>query len=106
MDDAQLHLGFREDGRNRFREALETVDAGNEDIVDAAIFEFGYDLQPEFRALVFCHPQAKGLLFTFERNADGEIDGLVDDVAGIAGCDAQGVQVHDRIPVLPAAGRG
>ena len=36
VDDAGLHPGLREDGLDRLREAGEAVDAGDQDVLDAA----------------------------------------------------------------------
>jgi hypothetical protein len=39
VHDAGLHLGLREDGLDRFREALQPVDAADQDVADAALLQ-------------------------------------------------------------------
>jgi hypothetical protein len=51
VHDARLHPRGREDGFDRLGEALEAVDAADQDVVDAAALEVVEDRQPELRAL-------------------------------------------------------
>lgn len=62
MHDARLHRGVGEDALERLREALEAVDARDEDVLDAAVLELGNDLEPELRALGLLEPDAQDLL--------------------------------------------
>jgi hypothetical protein len=59
MHDAGLHRRGREDSLDRLGESLQPVDAGDEDVVDAALLEVGEDLHPELRALVGLEPHAE-----------------------------------------------
>ena len=47
MDNAKLNLSLWVDRLDRFREAFQTIYAGNENILHAAILEFRDDLHPE-----------------------------------------------------------
>lgn len=49
VNDAQLDLRFRKDPTYRVGQALETVAAGDKNILDAAISKFGDNGQPELR---------------------------------------------------------
>jgi len=75
-DDTELHLGFGEDGGNGFGETLETIDAGDEDILNPPVPQFGDDLKPEFRPLGPGQPEAQSLLLALHGDADGEVDGF------------------------------
>ena len=55
MDDAGLHPRLREHGLDRLGEACQAVDAGDEDVADAALLQVVQDGQPELGALGFCH---------------------------------------------------
>ncbi len=43
MDDTRLHDGLREDGIDRIRKALETIDHRDQDIGHAPVLEFVHD---------------------------------------------------------------
>lgn len=53
------HLGVEKHGRNRFGEALQPINHGNEDIGHAAFAQFGHDPQPKLGALGLLDPQAE-----------------------------------------------
>ena len=57
VNDAQLNLSVGVFGVDRFREALQPIDTGNQDVLDPASLELGQDRQPELRALVFSQPE-------------------------------------------------
>lgn len=40
MHDAELNIRAWKNGFDRFREACETVDTGNEDVADTSVMEF------------------------------------------------------------------
>src|SRR3546814_8463727 len=52
MDDACLDHRFGEDGGDGVGEALQAIDDGQHDILDAAVAQFVHDAQPEFGALI------------------------------------------------------
>ena len=56
MDDTGLHGGAREDGSDGVGEALEPVDHGEDDVVDAAVLELVHDPQPELGTLALLDP--------------------------------------------------
>lgn len=71
VDDAQLHLSFREDRFDGFGEAFEAVHAGDEDVFDSTILQLRHDLKPQLRALGLAEPEAKHLFIARKCNADG-----------------------------------
>jgi hypothetical protein len=71
MDNAKLNLSFRKDGFNCFRKAFQAVHAGDENILDASVFQFGDDLHPELRAFRVGCLDAEHILETVERHAKG-----------------------------------
>ena len=60
---AELHSGLGKHGLNGIGEALQVIQAGNEDVGHATILQFGHDLQPELGALRLGHPQAQPCSF-------------------------------------------
>ncbi len=52
MYDAELDLGLRVHGGDGIREAFQAIDAGNQDVLGAAILQFGKHAQPALRALI------------------------------------------------------
>ena len=58
MHDASLHDGLREHRCDGLGEALEPVDDGDQDIVDAAGLELVDDLKPELGAFGLLDPDA------------------------------------------------
>ena len=59
MDDAQLNLSLRVNRFDGFREAFESVNAGDENILHAARLQLGDALHPEFRAFIVRCPDAQ-----------------------------------------------
>ena len=94
VNDAGLHPGLGEDGLDRVREPGEAVDAGDQDVLDAALVEVVEDGQPELRALVVLPPDPQGFAVAVASDSDGQIasagaDGAVffsRGVSGVHGC--------------------
>src|SRR4029453_3355709 len=106
MDDAGLDLGLREHGGDRLGEALQAVDHGDKDVLDAAVLEFVHDPEPELGALGLLDPEAEDLLAAVRADAERDIHRLVADRALVADLHAQGVEEDQRVerlerPVLP-----
>ncbi len=97
MHDAGLDLRLGEDGKDRFRKALQTVDDGDENILDATVFQLVHDAQPEFGAFVLFEPEAENLLGSVGADAQSDVNGLVADEPLVADFDAQRVEEDDRI---------
>lgn len=79
MHNAQLDVGFliyRVDG---VREAFQSVGTGNEDIVQAMVFEFSQHIKPEFRVLVFGQPHAQQSFLGFDVDNPRQECGFNDD---------------------------
>jgi hypothetical protein len=55
VNDAQLDLRLRVDRLERLGKTLEAVDAGDQDVFDAAVLELGQYAKPELRALPLAH---------------------------------------------------
>ena len=78
--DAGLDDGCRVNRADRLGEALEAVDHGDENVVDAARLEFVDGLEPELGALARLDLEPENLLaIRVERERD--VDGLVPDRA-------------------------
>jgi hypothetical protein len=108
MNDAGLYDRAPEDGGDCVWEALEPVDHGEVDIVDATVLELVHDAQPELGALALLDPQAEDVLLALAIERQGEIDRLVLDRALVADLDPQRIKEDHRIdcverPVLPLA---
>src|SRR3954447_10845071 len=81
-------------------EALEAVDAGDEDVVDAAAAQVVEDGQPELGALGFLPPQAEDLALAVAGDPQGEVAGAALDRAVLTDLHEHGVEVDDRIDRL------
>jgi len=79
MDDAELNLGVRKDGLDGFGKTLEPIDTSDEDIFHAPVLQFVYNLQPELGSLGLGGSHAENLLDAFEVDANGQINGFIDD---------------------------
>lgn len=77
MDDAQLDIGLREDAVYRIREALKTVHAGYQDVLEATFFQLRQHTQPELCAFVFGQPHAQQLFLAFGIDPQRQEEGLV-----------------------------
>lgn len=77
MDDAQLDMGLREDAVYRMREALKTVHADYQDVLEATVFQLRQHTQPELCAFVFDQPHAQQLFLVFGIDPQRQEDGLV-----------------------------
>ena len=62
MDNAGLDLGPWEDRGDRVGKALQAVNHGNENVLDAAVAQFVHDPEPELRALRLLDPEAEDIL--------------------------------------------
>ena len=83
MDDAELDLGLWPDGADCVGQALETVAAHNEGVLDAAVAQLGQKRHPEFGALATggSDSQAQHVAFALEVDAHGHLDGPVGHLA-------------------------
>lgn len=112
MHNAQLDFRAREDSLNRFRETLEPIHAGDQDILHATVLEVGQHACPELRAFRIARPQAENLprrdlrLVASQVDADDQVDHALADMAVEAGFDDDRVQIHDRIHRLPPPAAG
>jgi hypothetical protein len=81
-------------------EAGEAVDAGDQDVPDAAAVEVVQDGQPELGALGVLPPNAERFAVAVAGDPDGQIAGAGADRAVLGHLDAQRVEVDDRIDRL------
>ena len=73
MHDAGLDGRLGEDRLDRLGEALQPVDAADQDVPDAALLQIGEDLHPELRALGLLEPHPEHVAVAVERDAQGEV---------------------------------
>ena len=73
MDDAGLHPGLGEDRLDRLREARQAVDAGDQDVVDAALVQVVEHGEPELGALGFLPPDPEHLAVALDGLADRQV---------------------------------
>src|SRR5215210_7089407 len=104
VDDAGLHPGLREGRLDRLGEALEAVDAADQDVLDAAAAEVVEHGQPELRALGLLPPDPQHLALAVAGDAQGEVAGQVAHRAVLADLHAQRVEVDDRVDRLQRPG--
>ena len=69
---------------DRFREALQPIDDGDQDVSDAAVLELVHDPEPEFDALGLLDPDAEHLLRAVRLDAQRDGYGLVPNEALVA----------------------
>jgi len=81
VDDAGLHDGLGEHGRNGLGEAFEAVDDGNQNISDATVLELIHDPEPEFGAFSLFDPDAQFLFAAIGQYGECNLDSLVPDKA-------------------------
>ena len=79
MHDTRLDRRAREDRLDRLREPLQTVDAADQDVLDAAGLQVVEDLHPELRALGFLKPHAQHIAVAVQGDAEREIQGAALD---------------------------
>lgn len=89
--------GLGEDGRDRFGEPGQPVDAGDQDVAGAAAVQVIKDRQPELRALAVAPPDPERFAVAVAGHADGEIARAVAHRAVLADLHRQRVEVHDRL---------
>jgi hypothetical protein len=77
VDDGPLHLGLREDGLDRLRQALESVDAADQNVPDAVLLQLASHLQPELGALQGLEPKANHVPLAVEVDAGRHAAGAV-----------------------------
>lgn len=81
MHDAQLDAGFRIVRVDGIRGAFQTVHPGNEDIVQAPVFQFYQHVQPELYALIFGQPHPRQRFLTFNIAARRKEYRFIDNAA-------------------------
>jgi hypothetical protein len=108
MDDAGLHRRRRENRLDRLREALQPVDAADQDVGDAALLELGEDLHPELRALGLLEPHPEHVPLTVDGDAEGEVAGPALHRPALPDLQDERVEEEHRLdvvqgPLLPLA---
>src|SRR3954462_986518 len=108
MHDAGLHPRGREGRLDRLGEALQAVDAADQDVLDAAAAQVVEDGQPELGALGLLPPDPEDLRRAVAGHAEREVAGAALDRAVLPDLHEHGVEVDDRIDAVqrPGAPRG
>ena len=106
MDDAVLDFRLGIDRLDRRRKTGQIIRTGNENILDAPIFQAVQYGSSEFRTFVLADPHSQNILPTIKINTDGDIDGLLYDLAFAADMVVNRIQKNNRInglqrPLLP-----
>jgi hypothetical protein len=104
VHDARLDRGLGEHGFDRFGEPFEAVDAADQDVLDAALFEVGEDLHPELRALVGLKPHPEHIALAVHRDRQREVAGTPLDRAAVADLQHHAIEEHDRVDVIQRPG--
>ncbi len=60
---------------------FKTINTGDEDVFDAPVLEFGHNLEPELRTFGLGSPHTKDFLDAVQIDANGQINGLIDDTS-------------------------
>jgi hypothetical protein len=89
--------GLRERRLDRLREALEPVDAADQDVGDAATTQVVEHGQPKLRALGFLPPDPEEFTLAVAGDPQGEVAGAVLHRAVLADTDHHRVEVDDPI---------
>jgi hypothetical protein len=100
MDDAGLHSRFCEDGIDGLGKALQAIDDGNQDVLDATVLHLVHHPQPELGPLVGFDPETEDLFCTIAAHAERDMHRFVADMAFIPDLDPQGIEEHQRIDRL------
>src|SRR5262249_21933921 len=83
--------------RDRLGKALQAVDHGDEDVVDAAPFELVDDLEPELGTFALLDPKAEDVLLAVGIEGQRHVNGFVPDQAFVPDLDPQGIEKDHRI---------
>ena len=92
----RIDRGLREGGGNRLGNALQPVDARDQDVLDPAVGEFGHDRQPELRPLVLGDPEPEHLALAVAGDAEGQVHGLVLDGPAVLVADLHPQSIKDH----------
>jgi len=92
--------GLGEGGFDGLREALEAVDHGDEDILDAPVAQVAQDFRPEFGAFTGLKPKAQDVARAIWQDCQRDEDRLVADRPIAADIDPDRVHEHHRIARL------
>ncbi len=87
------------------------VGTGNENVLYTAVFQTIQYGCPELGALIFADPHPQNIFSAVQIYANGNVNGLLHDLALAADMVVNGVQEHHRIdglqrPLLPLLGDG
>jgi hypothetical protein len=93
----RLNDGVGKCGVDRFREAFEPIDHGQQDVLDAAVLEFVHHPEPEFGAFILLDPHAQNGFGAIGHDAQRNMDCLVADQPFVADLDPNGIKENKRI---------
>ena len=106
MDDTVLDFRFGKYGFNRCRKPGQIVCAGDENVLNSAVFQAVEYRCPVFGAFIFTDPHARNVFPAVQINADGDIDCLLHDLPFAADMVVDGIQKNHCVddfqrPLLP-----
>ena len=89
-----------EDSRDCLGETLETIDYGDQHVLDAAVLDLVHNAQPEFSALVLFEPKPQDFLAAVGAHAERNVDSLISYQPFVADLDPQRVEEDQRVDTL------
>lgn len=78
----KLHVGLWEHGIDGLQESLQSVHAGDKDVLHTPVPHLGHHLQPELGSFGLCNPGAQQLLLAGHADAQRQMDHLGANAAG------------------------
>jgi hypothetical protein len=100
MDDARLHRRLRVDRLDRLREALQSVNAADKDVGEAALLELAEHLHPELGAFGLLEPHAEHVPLSLDCDAEREVARPALHRPALADLQHERVEEDDRVDVV------
>ncbi len=94
VDDALLDDCFGENGVDCIRETTQTIDAADENILDAAILDLIEHLHPELGPLGFADPDTEDFLTSFLIDPEKDVRAPIHNLSGVAHFEVQSIEVE------------
>ena len=97
MKNADLKARLRVFPLNGLRETFNPIDARNQDVLNASIFEFFQYRGPKWYPSFFRQPKSQNVLVAFCIKADRQIQGLAYHLRAIMDFEFDTIEIYDRI---------